>query len=96
MHRVSYKDLLKKDLGTIETKQKPVMIGDRSTYRTLLPEDTFINWGQSTALLVKGAWKKMTQPHISYDCEAIAYLRFCHLACHVNLKFHIMMLLFFK
>jgi hypothetical protein len=32
-------------------------------------------------LLVKGAWKKMNQPHthILCDCEAIAYLRFRHL-----------------
>jgi hypothetical protein len=41
MQRISYKDPLKEDLGTTETKQKPLTMGDRSICKTLLPEDTF-------------------------------------------------------
>jgi hypothetical protein len=35
--------------------------------------------GMTDDPICEGAWRKMNQPHVPCDCEAIAHLRFRHL-----------------
>jgi hypothetical protein len=61
------------------SKERPIKMSGRTIYRTLTYKDTSSNWDWQIILFVKGVKKKMNQPQISYDCEAIAYLRYSHL-----------------
>jgi hypothetical protein len=38
-----------------------------------------LSFSQQTVPFVKGAWKKMNQPHILCNCEVTAYPEFRHL-----------------
>jgi hypothetical protein len=56
-------------------------VGDRTTHKALSPEKTPFKNRFDRYSPIYGRWleKDESGTHILYDCEAIAYLRFCHL-----------------
>jgi hypothetical protein len=67
--------LCQKNQTTVKTEHKAVMVGDRTTYRTLSPETELIN----SPICERCLEKHESATHILWDCEAIEYLRFRHL-----------------
>jgi hypothetical protein len=65
--------LCQKNEGSVEVKQTPIKMSGRTIYRTLSPFQT----GIDTSGRCLEEDESVT--HIPCDCEAIAYLRFCHL-----------------
>jgi hypothetical protein len=71
--------LCQKMQETAKFKQKQVTVGGRSAYRTLSPKRTpsqnGIDKQSSVRKVPRESW---LSTHILCECEAIAYLRFCH------------------
>jgi hypothetical protein len=66
--------LCQKNEGSVEAKQRPVKMGGRTIHRTLSPKRThFQSW------IDRCLEEDESAAHVLCDCEAIAYLRFCHL-----------------
>jgi hypothetical protein len=60
-------------------KEKPITVGERATYRTLSHERTPLQNGIDEQFYLQ-LDKDGSATHILRNCEAIAYLKFCHLS----------------
>jgi hypothetical protein len=74
-----------KNQGTVETKQQPVAVGDRTTHSTLSPERTPLQSGIiGYSHTHKVPRKSSINQHMVCDCEAIVCLRFRHLGHYLT------------